>query len=151
MANRKEVYVMFNKDGQSLYNKTLGTWNDGTGNRDGSSVWTFSARKEASESPTIIKALEWLENLGHKDIVVELVEVEIDEKGRASIVNPDEDVEVLDVENAEIAEEITETNSDDAPVVLSEEDVNMEEEIDVESAIEEALLAEADNVLKNVA
>lgn len=74
-AQIKMVYVAVNSLGQTLYNKTLGTWNDGQKGRDGSSVWTFSARKAPEESSTMQKAKDWLEKLGHEGVEFCLMEV----------------------------------------------------------------------------
>lgn len=84
--NTKTVYVCYNDKGETLYNKVTGTWNDGKGARNGSSVWTFSAKKPKEESSTIIKAAEHLAKLGFENVTFVLAEVAIDEKGRASII-----------------------------------------------------------------
>ena len=76
-ASTKIVYICLNNKFQTLYNKTLGTWNDGQKGRDNSSVWTFSAKHDWTESKTIQKAIDWLEKIGHKDITFELATVEV--------------------------------------------------------------------------
>lgn len=79
MANKtttiKTVYIAINAEGQTLYNKTLGTWNDGQKGRNGSAVWTFSAKKSPEESSTMKNAKAWLERLGHTGIHFELAQV----------------------------------------------------------------------------
>lgn len=88
----KQVYVCVNKDtGFTLYNKVMGTWNDGEGRRDGSTIWTFSARKSPEESKTMQKAKEWLATLGYKNIEFQLRT--IDDK---KVAEPPKDVEIAE-------------------------------------------------------
>lgn len=117
----KKVYVCINKDnGFTLYNKVMGTWNDGEGRRDGSTVWTFSARKSPEESKTMQKAKQWLANLGYDNIEFQLrtiddkkaseppKDVEAAEDDISAILTEDEHKALETTNSSEVSEEADE-------------------------------------------
>lgn len=74
----KTVYIVRNLDnGQTLFNKVTGIWNNGSKpHLNGRKCWTFAVKKSGLGSPAIMDAREHLAKLGYTNIEFELARID---------------------------------------------------------------------------